>query len=72
MENPETQTGEIKYISLQKVGEELGVARGTVYYYTRQLNIQMKKFPLDRKAYISVEDFERIKTAKQAALPGHR
>jgi hypothetical protein len=72
LENSEAQTEQVKYISLHNVGQELGVARGTVYYYIRQLDIQMKKFPLDRKAYIALEDLERIKAAKQAAAQGLR
>lgn len=68
----ESHTGEVKYISLENVGKELGVARGTVYYYIRQLQIQMEKFPLDRKAYITLADLERIKAAKKAATEGRR
>jgi transcriptional antiterminator len=60
------------YISLEHVRQELKVARGTIYYYIRQLHIPMKKFPLDRKAYIALEDLERIKAAKKAAVDGRR
>ena len=63
---------EIKFIGLTKAGEALGVDRTTVYYYVKQLKLEMHKFPLDRKAYITVEDLERIKAAKQAAVEGQR
>jgi hypothetical protein len=61
------QTG---YISLDDAGKELGVGRTTLYYYTKILGIETKKFPLDRRAYISRADFERIKEAKKAAEEG--
>lgn len=60
------------YISVKKAGEELGVQRTSMYYYIQQLKIETKKFPLDRKAYIAVEDLERIKVAKAAAETGER
>jgi biotin operon repressor len=69
-EQPEKK--EVKYISLAKVGEELGVDRTTVYYYVKRLKLEMYKFPLDRKAYLSIEDVERVKAAKQAASQDER
>jgi hypothetical protein len=71
-ETSETSKDAINYLSLKRAGEELGVARGTLYYYIRQLNIPMKKFELDRKTYISVQDLQRIKDAKQMAAEGQR
>lgn len=59
-----------KYISVKKAGEELGVQRTSMYYYIQQLGIETKKFPLDRKAYIAVEDLKRIQAAKTAAETG--
>lgn len=66
------QPGNAQFLSLQRVEQELGVARGTVYYYIRQLNIEVKRFPLDRKSYIAIADLERIKAAKQASTEGRR
>ncbi len=63
---------EAKFISLIKAGEDLGVSRSTVHYYLGQLGIKVHKFPLDRKAYISLEDLGRIKAAKRASEPGLR
>ena len=64
--------GKIKFISISKAGEDLGVNRTTVYNYIKRLHIEMHKFPLDRKAYITVEDVARIKEAKKAASEGQR
>jgi hypothetical protein len=61
-----------KYISIDAAGDELGVSRTTMYYYIKQLNIEIKKFPLDRKAYIKIEDLEGIKAAKKAAEEDRR
>jgi len=41
-----------------------------MYYYVRQLHIEMSKFYLDGKTYILRADLERIKAAKQAASEG--
>ena len=68
----ETQQGNISFISMSNAGKELGVGRTTMYYYIEQLSIETKKFPLDRKTYISIADLERIKAAKKAAEQGMR
>lgn len=57
-----------KYISLKEATEKLGVARGTMRYYLDHLKIEQKKFPLDRRAYIKQEDFERIWKLRQEAI----
>lgn len=59
-----------EYISLDDAGKELGVGRTALYYYSKILGIETKKFPLDRRAYISRADLERIKEAKRAAEEG--
>ena len=54
-----------EYISIEEAATELGVGRTNVYYYARQIpNIELKKFPLDRRTYISRSDLERIRQAK--------
>jgi biotin operon repressor len=63
---------EATFISINKAGEELGVDRTTVYNYVKRLQIEMHKFPLDRKAYITLKSLEQIKAAKQAASQGLR
>ena len=56
------------YLTVDAAAEALGVNRSTWYYYKKQLNIAHKKFPLDRRKYVSQADFERIKSAKEAAI----
>ena len=69
-----TQTNgeEVSYISLRAASEDLGVNRSMMYYYMKQLGIEIKKFPLDRKTYIAAADLERIRTAKKAAAQEQR
>jgi hypothetical protein len=66
------EEGESRWISIELVADRLGVKRPAVYYYIKKLQIPTKKFAFDRKAYIPIADFERIKSAKAAALPGLR
>lgn len=66
------EEGENRWISIELVAERLGVKRPAVYYYIKKLQIPTRRFELDRKAYIPIADFERIKAAKAAALPGLR
>lgn len=54
-------------ISLGDVAKELGVTRATLYYYMRRLKIETIKFPLDKRAYMSLADFERIRLLKAQA-----
>jgi hypothetical protein len=55
------------YISVDDASEQLGVTRGTLHYYLRTLKISTHKFPLDRHAYLTAEDFETIKNLKAQA-----
>lgn len=54
-------------ISLGDAAKQLGVTRATLYYYMRTLNIVTVKYPLDKKAYIPMADFEKIKALKEKA-----
>lgn len=58
------------YISLEDAREILGVARGTMNYYLRTLDIKTEKFPLDRRAYILKTDFETIQRLREEAGKG--
>lgn len=58
------------YIAVKDAAKELGVNRSTMYYYQKQLGIKHEKFALDRRKYVSLADFARIKEARQAALEG--
>jgi hypothetical protein len=59
-----------EYIWVDDAARALGVNRSTLYYYKKQLGIEHKKFPLDRRRYISKADLDRIKSAKVAASEG--
>lgn len=61
------ESTEPTYIALEDAAKELGVNRSTMYYYTKQLTIETKKFPLDKRTYISRADLDRIKSARQSA-----
>jgi predicted DNA-binding transcriptional regulator AlpA len=57
-----------RWVSVEDAAIELGVQRSTMYYYIKQLKISAKKrFPLDRRSYMTRTDLGRIKAAKQAA-----
>ena len=57
-----------RYISLQEATKKLEVARGTLDYYLRHLEIERKRFPLDKRSYIKLDDFERIMRYKEEAI----
>ena len=62
MGNSKTQ-----YIAIDEAAKLLGVNRSTMYYYRHHLNVEPQRFPLDKRTYITIADFERIKEARQAA-----
>lgn len=55
------------YIAFEEAETQLEVTRATLHYYMRTFNIERKKFPLDKRAYMKVSDFERIKKFKEAS-----
>lgn len=61
---------EEQFITLDDVAEQLKVTKGTLYYYIKTLKIETKKFPLDRRAYMPMADFEKIKELKERASRG--
>ena len=58
---------EAQYISLPDAARELNVTLGTLHYYIRRLSLKSQKFPLDKRAYLEMADFERIKELKDQA-----
>jgi predicted DNA-binding transcriptional regulator AlpA len=58
------------YISMEEAANQLGVKRVTLYYYIRTLELEPKKFPLDKRKYLKVSDVEYIKSLKHAATEG--
>lgn len=63
---------EDQFIALDDVAEQLKVTKGTLYYYMKTLKIETKKFPLDRRAYMPIADFEKIKGLKERASRGSK
>lgn len=57
-----------KYIPLKEAAERLQVARGTLFYYLKRLEIEPVKFDLDKQKYITVAQFERIHKLREAAI----
>lgn len=58
---------EEKYISMEDAAEQLGVTRTALYYYIRTLKLEKKKFALDKRVYLKVSDFQKIKILKEEA-----
>ncbi len=48
-------------ISLQNMLSEIQISKNTLYAYINALGIQRRRFPFDRRIYIKITDFERIK-----------
>jgi hypothetical protein len=63
VENLMSEVKKTDCISLEKAQETLNVARGTLNSYMALLAVPRYKFPLDRRAYITKLDFERVKQA---------
>jgi len=56
---------EKEYLTLAEVAGYVGVKRASLYYYINALEIEMHKFNLDRRSYISQADAKRIKEVKE-------
>ena len=57
-----------EYITLEEAAQQLGVKRGTLYYYIKVMNLEKpKKFDLDKHKYLRVADIERVKALKEEA-----
>jgi hypothetical protein len=59
---------EERYISMQDAAALLKVERPALHYYVRRLKLEKKKFELDKKTYIKMSDFERIRTLREEAV----
>ena len=53
-----------EYMSIKEVAEYTGIKRASLYYYIRALDIKPQKFRLDKQAYITSTDADRIKEVK--------
>ncbi len=58
---------EAEYMTLDEVAKGLAVNRATLYYYIKKLSLEKQRFPLDKHVYLLTEDFNRIKSLKEAA-----
>ena len=58
-------TKERDYLTLDEVEVYTGIKKGSLYYYLRTLGIETHKFTLDKRAYISLADANRIKEVKE-------
>lgn len=54
-------------ITMEEAAARLGVRRATLYYYIKALDLETKKFPLDKRKYLKVADVERIKALREEA-----
>jgi hypothetical protein len=63
---------EEQYISMEDASEQLKVTRTALYYYIRILKLEKRKFPLDKRVYLKMADFEMIKTLKDEAAKRSR
>lgn len=63
VENLMSEVKKADCISLEKAQEALNVARGTLNSYMALLAVPRYKFPLDRRAYMTLADFDRVKQA---------
>jgi hypothetical protein len=59
-------TGEKEYVTLQEASAQLGIKRASLYYYLKRMEIEPQHFPLNRHAYITQVDFQRIKDVKES------
>ena len=59
---------EEKYITMKDAAEKLNVKRPSLYHYVDVLQIKKHRFPLDRQTYLSMSDFEQIKTLREQAI----
>jgi hypothetical protein len=55
---------EREFLTLDEVEEYTGIKKNSLYYYLRVLKIETVKFNLDKRAYISKVDADRIKEIK--------
>jgi predicted DNA-binding transcriptional regulator AlpA len=59
---------EEKYITMKDAAEKLNVKRPSLYHYVDVLRIKKYRFPLDRQTYLSMSDFEQIRTLREQAI----
>lgn len=54
-----------EYMTLAEAAGELGIKRASIYYYIKEMQIETKRYPHNKFAYIARQDVERIKAVKE-------
>ncbi len=58
------QSEQKQYMSLAEVADFVGVKRPSLYFYIKRLGIETVRFNLDKRAYMTRADAEKIKKVK--------
>lgn len=56
---------EEEFMNLTEAAKYLGIQRPSLYYYIKQLNIEVHRYKLNRFTYISKADVERVKQIRE-------
>lgn len=56
-----------QYVNMKEAMARIGVTQATLYYYIRRLELETKKFPLDKRVYLLESDVKRIEALKEQA-----
>lgn len=54
-----------EYMTLDQAAEQVGLKKGSLYYYIRVLSLETKKFPLNKHTFMLKSDVERIRKIKE-------
>ena len=54
-----------KFLTLDEVAKFIGVKKPTLYFYIKRLGIKTRRFNLDKRAYMTQTDAEKIKKVKE-------
>jgi len=59
-----------EFISMKNAASRLGVKRPSLYHYVEALQLETKRFKLDRQTYLKMSDFENIQALRRQAAQG--
>lgn len=54
-----------EYVTLDEAAETLKIKKGSLYYYFGKLGIEPKTFELNKHAYLTKEDVQRIRDVRE-------
>jgi hypothetical protein len=60
-------TDQEEYIGIEDAAHDIGVTRASLYYYIKALKMETVGFQFDKKRYLRMADFQRIKDIKNAS-----